>query len=331
MNRRRLLAAALTASVTGLGAMSATPSAMAQGGGKVWPERTVRLILPFGPSSGADIAARLLSDKLQAIWKQPVVVEGKPGGDGLLSIGTVVNAKDDHILFFGPSSAYVVHPYVHDNLPYDPERDLTPIAGVAKVQIAIAVPSSIGVSTMKDFVAYAKEHPGKVSYGVAPGFSEFVWNGFMRESGLQIGKVPYRDITTSPTDLGENRIQLVMMSYAAMRATAEGGRIKVLAMNDTVRSNAAPGIPSIVEAGYPSLVANPVLGMLGPRDMAPEFRQRAAAAVLEVLKDKIVVERLDASGQPASPMGVEEFSAAVKDQFGRVAKIAQLLGMQRKK
>ncbi len=305
--------------------------AHAQSSAKAWPERSVRLILPFGPASGADIAARLLSEKLQVVWKQPVVVEGKPGGDGLLSVGTVVNAKDDHILFFGPTSAYVVHPYVHANLPYDPDRDLTPIAGVAKVQIAIAVPSSIGVSTMKDFVAYAKANAGKVSYGVAPGFSEFVWNGFLRESGLQIGKVPYRDITTSATDLGENRIQLAMMSYAAMRATAEGGRIKVLAVNDTKRSSVAPSVPSIVEAGYPSLVASPVLGLVGPRDMALDVRQKVAAAVIEVLKDKTVVERLAASGQPASPMGVAEFQAALKEQQDQVARIAQVLGMAKKK
>lgn len=330
MFRKWMVAAALSMCVAALGPGFA-PAAVAQSTAKAWPERTVRLILPFGPSSGADIAARLLTDKLQVIWKQPIVVEGKPGGDGLLSIGTVVNAKDDHILFFGPSSAYIVHPYVHENLPYDPDRDLTPIAGVAKVQIAIAVPSSIGVSTMTDFVAFAKANPGKVSYGVAPGFSEFVWNGFLRESGLELGKVPYRDITTSPTDLGENRIQLAMMSYAAMRATAEGGRIKVLAMNDTKRSSIAPDIPSIVEAGFPTLVASPILGMLGPRDMALDVRQKAAAGVLEALKDTTVVERLGTSGQPASPMGVEEFQAALNGQHEQVARIAKVLGMAKKK
>jgi len=331
-SRGRLALGSAVVAALGCFGMSVGGSvAHAQTSAKAWPERAVRLILPFGPASGADIAARLLGDKLQVIWKQPVVIEGKPGGDGLLSIGTVVNAKDDHILFFGPTSAYVVHPYVHENLPYDPDRDLTPIAGVAKVQIAIAVPSSIGVSTMKEFVAYAQANTGKVSYGVAPGFSEFVWNGFLRESGLQLGKVPYRDITTSPTDLGENRIQLAMMSYAAMRATAEGGRIKVLAINDTKRSEIAANIPSIVEAGYPSLVASPVLGMVGPRDMALDVRQKAAAAILEVLKDKTVVERLAASGQPASPMGVAEFQAALQEQKDQVARIAKVLGMAKKK
>ena len=203
------------------GITSATASAQAVDA-KAWPQRTVRLILPFGPASGADIAARLLGDKLQAIWGKPVVIEGKPGGDGLLSIGTVVNAKDDHVLFFGPSSAYVVHPYVHENLPYDFDRDLLPIAGVARVVVCVSVPTSLGVNTLQEFVAYVKSNPGKTSYGVAPGFSEFVWNGFLRETGLDMAKVPYRDITTAPIDLSEGRIQMLMQSYAAMRASEAG-------------------------------------------------------------------------------------------------------------
>ena len=321
------------AALAGLIVTSAgSPGAVAQtADAKAWPQRTVRFILPFGPGSGADIAARLLGEKLQVIWKQSVVVEGKPGGDGLLSVGTVVNAKDDHVLFFGPTSAYVVHPYVHENLPYDPDRDLQPIAGVAKVQIATGVPASLGINSMKEFIAYAKANSGKVSYGVAPGFSEFVFSGFLRESGLEIGKVPYRDITTSGVDVGEGRLQLSMMSYAALRPHAEGGRVKVIAMNDSKRSDVAPQIPAITEEGFTSLVASPVLGIVGPRDMTIEARRAVAAGVLEALKDKIVVERLGASGQPAAPMGVEEFTAALKGQQDQVARIAKVLGMARKK
>lgn len=320
-----LVAAIATATVAASALLAATASA------QTWPQRPVRLILPFGPASGADIAARLLGEKLQPIWGQPVVVEGKPGGDGLLSIGTVVNAKDDHVLFFGPSSAFVVHPYVHENLPYDPDRDLQPIAGVAKVQIAIGVPASLGIATLKDFVARVKDQPGKLSFGVAPGFSEFVFNGFVRENGLEISKVPYRDITTSPTDLGEGRIQLSMLSYAALRPHAQSGRVKVIAMNDTRRSEIAPDIPSVVESGYPNLVASPVLGMIGPRDMALAIRKKAAADVVAVLKDKTVMERLAVTGQPVAAMDVDTFDAALKEQRDQVARIAKVLGMARKK
>jgi tripartite-type tricarboxylate transporter receptor subunit TctC len=296
-----------------------------------WPQRTVRLILPFGPASGADTAARLLVERLQVVWGKPVVVEGKPGGDGLLSITTVVNARDDHVLFFGPSSAYVVHPYVHENLPYDPERDLQPIAGVARVLVSVAVPSSLGTPTMKEFVAHARANPGKLSYGVAPGFSEFVFNGFLRETGLEMAKVPYRDITTAPTDLGEGRLQLLMQSYAAMRAGEQTGKIKVIAITDRKRAEIAPNIPSIVEAGFPSLEAVAVLGMLGPREMALDVRRRAGAEVAGVLSDKSVAERLAVTGQMPDAMELDAFAEAIKHQHERVAAIAKVLGMSRKR
>jgi len=296
-----------------------------------WPTHLVRFVLPFGPGSGADTGARLISDKLQQKWGQPVVVDGRPGGDGLLSLGAVVSAKDDHTLFFGPSSIFVVQRYVHEDMPFDPETDLAPIAGVAKVQIAVAVPASLGISTLAEFVALARAKPSETSYAVAPGFSEFVFDGFVKENGLAIAKVPYRDITKSPIDLGENRIQLSMQSYAAMRTYAQAGKIKIIAINDRERSPIAPDIPSVEESGFPSLLANPILGLLGPRDMSIELRRRIAAAVLTTLEDKTIGERLALTGQPAAPMGIDAFAAALKEQYARVAHIASVLGIARKK
>ncbi len=323
----RKFVALCTLGAAALGLPFASSSVQAQ----EWPTRPVRFILPFGPASGADIAARLLSEQLKGIWGQPVVVEGRPGGDGLISIRAVVNGKDDHLLFFGPSSAFVVHPYVHDNLDYDPEKDLLPIAGVAKVQVAMAVPTSLGVTNLKEFVALAKSKPDALSYGVAPGFSEFVFNGFLKENDLRMAKVPYRDITQAPPDIGINRIQIAMMSYAAMRAQEQTGNIRVLAINDSKRSAAAPNTPSVVESGFPGLIASPILGLLGPRDMSMAARQKASAGILEALKDQNIVDGLLRSGQPAAPMGIAEFQQGLKEQHELVAKIAKVLNMQRKK
>lgn len=317
-----VLAAALALAAQASGARAQTAD---------WPQRPVRFILPFGPASGADIAARLLSERLQVKWGKPVVVEGRPGGDGLLSIGTVVNAKDDHVLFFGPSSAYVVHPYTHDNLPYDPERDLQPIAGVARVLVSVSVPTSLGVDTLAEFVAHARKQPGKISYGVAPGFSEFVFNGFLRETKLDIAKVPYRDITTAPTDLAEGRVQLLMQSYAAMRATEQSGKIKVIAITDRKRSSIAPGIPTVHEAGFPALEAVAVLGLLGPRDISVALRRRIGADIVAAMADKAVADRLNLTGQIPDPMGPDEFAKAIAEQHARVAQIAKVLGMARKR
>jgi tripartite-type tricarboxylate transporter receptor subunit TctC len=290
----------------------------------------VRFVLPFGPGSGADTAARLISDKLAQKWGQTIIIDGKPGGDGLLSLGAVISAKDDHTLFFGPSSIFVVQRYVHENMTFDPETDLAPIAGVAKVQIAVAVPTSLGISTLAEFVALARAKPSQTSYAVAPGFSEFVFDAFVKESGLAIAKVPYRDITKSPIDLAENRIQLSMQSYAAMRSYAQTGRIKYIALNDRVRSPIAPDIPSVVESGFPSLLASPVLGVLGPRGMPLDLRRRIAADVVAAFDDKTIGERLALTGQPAAPMGVDAYTAALKEQYAQVAHIASVLGLTRK-
>jgi tripartite-type tricarboxylate transporter receptor subunit TctC len=295
-----------------------------------WPTHPVRFVLPFGPGSGADTAARLITDALARKWGQPIVIDGKPGGDGLLSLQTVVSAKDDHVLFLSPSSIFVVQRYVHDDMTFDPEIDLAPIAGIAKVQIAIAVPASLGIATLADFVALARAKPNETSYSVAPGFSEFVFDAFVKENGLAIAKVPYRDITKSPLDLGENRIQLSMQSYAAMRSYAQTGKIKFIAVNDRERTPIAPDIPSVVEAGFPSLVATPVLGLLGPRDMPLDLRRRIAADVLSALADQTVGERLALSGQPAAPMDVDAYTAALKEQYAQVAHIASVLGITRK-
>jgi tripartite-type tricarboxylate transporter receptor subunit TctC len=306
-------------------AMAATASFAQQ-----WSTHVVRFVLPFGPGSGADTAARLFIDKLSQKWGQPVIIDGKPGGDGLLSLQTVVSAKDDHVLYFGPSSMFLVQRYMHEDTTFNPETDLAPIAGVAKVGIAVAVPTSLGINTLAEFVALARAKPGETSYGVAPGFSEFVFDGFLKENGLTIAKAPYRDITTSPVDLGENRIQLSMQSYAAMRNYAQTGKIKFIAINDSKRSPIAPDIPSVVEAGFPSLQASPVLGLLGPRDMPLELRRRIAADVIAAVDDKTTVERLALTGQPAAPMDVDAYTAALKEQYAQVAHIASVLGIARK-
>lgn len=306
-------------------ALAATTSLAQQ-----WPTHAVRFVLPFGPGSGADTAARLITDKLQQKWGQPIIIDGKPGGDGLLSLQAVVSANDDHTLFFGPSSIFVVQRYVHEGLSFDPATDLAPIAGVAKVQIAVAVPTSLGIATLAEFVALARAKPTETSYSVAPGFSEFVFDAFVKENGLAIAKVPYRDITKSPIDLAENRIQLSMQSYAAMRTYAQTGKIKFIAINDRERSPIAPDIPSVVESGFPSLVASPVLGLLGPRDMPIALRRRIAADMLSALDDKTTGERLALSGQPAAPMGVDAYTAALTEQYAQVAHIAAVLGIARK-
>jgi tripartite-type tricarboxylate transporter receptor subunit TctC len=132
-------------------------------------------------------------------------------------------------------------------------------------------------------------------------------------------------------DLAENRIQLSMQSYAAMRMYAQTGKIKFIAINDRERSPIAPEIPSVVESGFPSLLASPVLGLLGPRDMPGDLRKRIAADLVAALDDKTVRDRLALTGQPAAALELDAYSAALKEQYAQVAHIASVLGIAPKK
>src|ERR1043166_5822874 len=126
-----------------------TPAA---GHAQHWPQRTVKFVVPLGPASGTDICARLFADRLSARWGQAVVVENRPGGDGMVAINAFLGAADDHVLLFAPTSSFTAHPFLYDKLSYDP-RDFVPIARVSNTLIAMAVPVSLNVASMPELVA----------------------------------------------------------------------------------------------------------------------------------------------------------------------------------
>ena len=168
-------------------ALLATP-AQAQ----TWPQRTVRFVVPLGPGAGADISARLLADRLTRQWAQPVVVENRPGGDGVLAINAVLAARDDHVLLYGPTSSFVGHPYTLDRLPYDP-ADLLPVARVSNTVVCIAAPASLKVGSLTELVAMAREQPGKLNWATVTGVTDIIVAGYLKSAGLDMAKVPYRD------------------------------------------------------------------------------------------------------------------------------------------
>jgi tripartite-type tricarboxylate transporter receptor subunit TctC len=148
-----------------------------------WPNRAVRFIITLGPGSGVDIGARLFADKLSAKWGQPVIVENRPGGDGMVAITSFLQANDDHVLLVSPVSSFTAHPYFHDKLPYDP-KDLVPIARISKTVVAVSVPASLNINSLKDLEALAREKPGQLNWTTATGFTDFVFAGYLHSVGL---------------------------------------------------------------------------------------------------------------------------------------------------
>jgi len=317
-------AAVLAAALFGLSVLPSTPS-RAQG----WPQRAVKFIVPLGPGSGVDIGARLFADRLSARWGRPVVVENRPGGDSLVAIKAFVSANDDHTLLFGPSGAFTVHPFLYDKLPYAP-ADLQPIARVSNTIIAVGVPASMNVGTLAEFVARARAEPGKLNAAVVPGITEFTFDYFTKTAGLNIAKVPYKDIVQAATDLGEGRVHVMVSSYAILKPHSEAGRVKTLVVTGRQRAPILPQVPTAIEAGYPALELEGLAGLFGPRDMPRELREKIGADVVAVAADPVVSARLIGTAQIVNPGGPAEFGAAIGAQTAQVAAMAKALGIKPK-
>lgn len=307
-----------------IGGLAAASPVRAQA--PTWPQRTVKFIVPFGPGSATDIDARLFADRLSAKWGKSVVVDNRPGGDGLVAIGAFVSAADDHTLLFASAGTFTVHPYEHDKLPYDAQRDLLPIASVSAVVLAVSVADDVKARSLAELEALAHQRPGKLNAAAAQGLSDFLLSGFQTSSGVQMARVPYRDILQAPNDLSEGRIQVLMTSLAVVLPLSQTGRIRVLAVNSRSRAAAAPQVPTAIESGYPTLTLEGLNGLFGPRGMADELRKRIAADVIAAAADPVIPERLASIGQIMDLRGAAAFAAAIDEQRATLAAIARSLG-----
>ena len=294
---------------------------------QAWPQRQVKFVIPLGPGSGVDITARLLSERLTAAWGQPVVVENRPGGDGVIAVNAVLTARDDHTFLFSPASSFVGHPYMLDKMSYDP-RDLQPIARVSNTVVSIAVPASLKVTSLKELLAMVREQPGKMNWASATGVTDLVFAGYLKGAGLDMVKVSYRDPVSALNDLVEGRIQVYSSAYAIVRTQAQAGRVRVLAVQTRSRVPALPDLPTVADAGVPGLTFDGLVGVLAarPSNLPDSARDRIAADIKTALADPVITSRLTATGQIVSPGTAAEFAAAIDEQAGLLASIIKVLG-----
>ncbi len=293
-----------------------------------YPTKTVRFILPYNPASASDITARLFANRLSARWGKPVVVENRPGADGIVSIQAFLGANDDHTLWFGPAGVFTVQPYEHDALPYDSRRDIVPIVSVSDVVLAVSTPATMNIASIEQLVAAARAQPGKLNAAAANGISDFLLFGWAKNTGLDIVKVPYRDIMQAPNDLAEGRIQILATSYAVVQPLRQAGKIKVLAVTSKQRAPSAPDVPTAAEAGYPDLTFESIGGVFGPRGMPDGARESLAADFRAVSADPVIPKRLGEIGTILDIRGPAEFTAAVQEQRDRLAQLAKVLGLK---
>ena len=292
---------------------------------QTWPQRTVKFIVTLGPGSGVDIGTRLLADRLSRRWGQPVVVENRPGGDGLVAIGAFVGANDDHVLLAAPSGSFTAHPFMYKSLPYKP-ADIAPVARVSNTIVVVAAPASLEAKSLAELVAMVRAQPGQLNWAGTTASNEFLFAAFLKNSGLSMSKVPYRNLVEAANDLAIGRIQVNVTAYAIVRPQLQAGKVKLLAVTNTTRAAVVPDVPTVTEAGYPQLALDGLVGFFGPPTMPDQIREGIAADVRQAM-DQAVEERLSLTGQIPNFGGPADFAAEIEQQRARLAAAAKDLGI----
>jgi tripartite-type tricarboxylate transporter receptor subunit TctC len=292
-----------------------------------WPHRTVRLIVPVGAGSATDVAARLFADGLARRWKQPVIVENRPGADGLIGTAAFVGARDEHTLLFSFASPVSVLPAIHASLSYDPGRDLVPISLATDTFAALTVPTSLNINSLRDLVALARSQPGRLNYFASSGAFPYLLAGFLKSQHLDLVAVSYREQSMGMRDHAQGGTQLAIAVITSSLPFVQSGHLRFLAVTNSRRSPLIPDVPTAAESGFAELAFEGMAGLFGPAGLSAELRDRIAEDVRAVADDAAVASRLAATGQVARATTASEFSAMLAAQRAQIATIVQETGL----
>ena len=320
MKKLMLLAAAL------LGTLGAGPAAAQD----AYPSKPLRIIVPFAPGGGIDILGRTLGQKLSERWKQPVVIENRPGASGAIGFELAAKAPPDGYSILMSVNTMVMLPSLNKKVPYDPIRDFAPVAPVAIGTMALVVPPSLNVKTVGEFAALAKKEPGKLNYG-SPGNGtphHLAMELFKQRAGIELTHIPYKGSDGMMTGILGGQISAVFMPVHQALANVQAGRLVMLSSSGTRRSNATPNVPSLGEAaGIRDIDVDIWFGMYLPAATPKEIVAKLNAEVNAILKSPDVVETLAKQGlQPTggTPADLADLTASDLERWAKVIRDANI-------
>jgi tripartite-type tricarboxylate transporter receptor subunit TctC len=292
MKRRTLLMPALMACVM--------PASLprAQGSGK-----PVRLVVPFTPGGSTDILARVIATRLSAAMGQTFIVDNKPGAGGSLGADSVARAEaDGSTLLMGHIGTLAVNVSLYPKLPYDPVKSFAPVAWVARVPNVLVVNASSGIRSLKDLVAQAQAHPGRLSYssGGNGSAAHIAFEYLKLRTKIFMSHIPYRGTAPSVTDLISGQVDATFTGGPAVMPHVKSGRLRALAVSSSRRMAAFPDVPTVAESGYPGFEADQWYGVVAPAGTAPELVTRLNLAINKILALPEVAQQL--AGEGAEPV-----------------------------
>jgi len=296
-----------------------------------YPVKPVRLIVPSAPGGGTDIAARLIAQGLTESLGQAVVVDNRGGAGGIagVTVAAKLSAADGYTLLLGSNGHLSFAAAINPKLPYDPQKDLTPISLVANQPFVLAVSSAVAANSIRELITMAKAKPGVITYGSggAGSASHLGVELFQLRSGVTLMHIPYKGTGPGMSALMSGELQVLMAGLATVLPQAKSGKIKVLAVSGSQRSRMAPEVPTVAEAGVPGYEFNVWYGMMAPGGTPRPIVTKLATEIARLLKAPVILERFAVAGLEPISNTPDEFTALLKreiPEWNKVAKAANI-------
>ena len=315
---RRLALLALAATASGWPFIS--------GAQAPYPNHPIRLVVPFTPGGTTDILARAIGQKITEATGQPVVVDNVPGAGGSLGADKVAkSAADGYTLLMGHIGSLAVNPSLYPKLPYDPVKDFTPVAWVARVPNVLVVHPSVKAGNVKELVALAKSQPGRLNYGSGGNGSaaNLATEYFKLQTGTSMVHIPYRGTAPAVTDLMGGQIQVLFTGAPAVIGQIKTGSLRALAVSSPKRLDALPDLPTVAEAGYKDFEADQWYGIVAPAGTPRDIVTRLNSLINQALASAELKSRLNSEGALATPTTPEAFGQHIVREIARWKPVIQ--------
>jgi tripartite-type tricarboxylate transporter receptor subunit TctC len=297
---------------------SLAPTAWAQ----TYPAKAIRIIVPFPAGGTSDILSRAIGQKLNEEWKQPVIVDNRPGASANIGAELLVKSPADGYTLFCASTIHTINPSLYSKLAYDPIRDFTPITLLAATSQVLAVHPSVPVKTVKELIAYAKKRPGELNYSSAGNGSQphLTAEMFKARTGIDIVHVPYKGAPPQIADLLAGHVALTFGTSPTAVPHVKSGKLRALGVSTAKRITALPDVPTIDEAGVPGFEASGANGLVGPAGMPPAIVEKLNATVVRIVREPAMSKFLSDQGAEPWTTTPAEYATYIKSEVAKWAK-----------
>ncbi len=319
LNRRHLL---LAAALMGLGGPGLAQDA--------WPNKPVRLIVPFAAGGSTDVVARMVGQKLSVLWNQPVVIENRAGAGGNVGADVVAKSAGDGYTLLMASGSVTINPALYKKMPFDTKKDLAPITNVAQGPMLVVVKDGSPYKNLKDLIAAAKAKPGSVNFASAGVGSQvhLAAENFADAAGVDLQHVPYRGEALGYNDLAAGQVQMMVGNFAAASALVGPNRLRALAVTSKARMPQMPEVPTAHEAGLPGFENVGWFGLFAPAGTPPAVIQKVQRDVASVMAETEVKARLYVQGMSPAVTSTEDFTRQLEQELERWAKVVAARKLQ---